>query len=467
VSHLGAEALWNLAAAAPEAEASSHLASCEECRAQLAKVQQAQRVLQLRPVVPPLNPIAARRIGAVLKEAAEQQLKPRGGWFSARWALAGLAAAVLAIWIWNQEQIQPPAPTPVAVREAPPPALPAKVEPPLPVEVPKAPVPKLLAKVTGAKRAKSQSFELLKSQTLTEGAQVKTEPGGALWLQLPDGSRAGLTGASEVQLDTLEDKAVGLSLASGNLVMMARHLPDRMLTVKAGEVEVRDIGTRFLVSRDLSRVLVAVEEGVVEVNAPGSKLTLTAGRSAEWREGRFWEQAWAPPAVEKAKVVSAPSPVAEVVAVDAGSVWRPQNPEDEWASPPNLPKTGLTMAPTPPPVVEGVVPSALPSVDEEEASVLTLAGLEQRLKKVTRLVRAPFAPVGSSMRETRSREIGRLADEGNCDEVLKRAEEWLSDRVTDSSDEPRWKRSVQVNQLRCYNRLHRDADASRLRERLQ
>jgi hypothetical protein len=256
------------------------------------------------------------------------------------------------------------------------------------------------------------------------------------------------------------------------VLVLARHLPDRVLTVKAGEVEVRDVGTRFLVSRDAQRVLVAVEEGVVEVAAPGTRMTLKAGRSAEWREGRLVEQAWAPtpPPPAPAKMVSAPTPaiVAVTGEVDAGAaaaaIAQPQNPEEEWASPPNLPKTGLAGAPTRPPVVEE---APTPPPEEEEASVLSLAGLEQRLKKVSRAVRAPFAAVGSSMRETRAREVGRLADEGNCEEALRRADEWLSDTVTGDSDEPRWRRSVQVNQLRCYTRLHRDAEATRLKEQLQ
>ena len=89
------------------------------------------------------------------------------------------------------------------------------------------------------------------------------------------------------------------------------------------------------------------------------------------------------------------------------------------------------------------------------------------MKRIFRAVRAPFAAIGSSIRETHAREVGRLADEGNCEEALKRAAVWLADKRSDSTDEPRWLRSVEVNQLRCYTRLHRDADANRLKERLQ
>ena len=93
--------------------------------------------------------------------------------------------------------------------------------------------------------------------------------------------------------------------------------------------------------------------------------------------------------------------------------------------------------------------------------------LEQRLKRVPRVVQLPFAAVGSTIRETRSREIGKLADEGNCEEALRRAEVWLADKPSVSEAETRWKRSVMVNQMRCYTRLKRDADASRIKSKLE
>ena len=41
------------------------------------------------------------------------------------------------------------------------------------------------------------------------------------------------------------------------------------------------------------------------------------------------------------------------------------------------------------------------------------------------------------MRETRSREIAKLADEGNCEEALKRADVWLADKPSVSSADPK------------------------------
>jgi hypothetical protein len=497
-AHLNRDSLWELASAPSlPAEMQSHLATCGDCQIQLAQVKQAQSLLQFRQAAPPppLNPIAARRIGAVLKEAAEEQLQPKGWFgFSLRgfgWAVAGVAAIVLAILMWNQAQTSP-APMPIVKHEAPAPTPAPQLAEKDPV-APPAPVPqerpKLLAKVTGAKKAKSQDGKLLKTQTVAEGSQVATETGGALWLALPDGSRAGLTGNTELKIDKLEEKALSFTLEKGNVMMVARHLPERMMTVKAGEIEVRDIGTRFLVSRDVNRVLVAVEEGVVEINAPGTKMILKAGRSVEWREGQLREQVWAPapPREAKGQIASPPTPAIEAFVGDAGAaaavaVAAPapefQNPDDEWAAPPNLPKTAIAAAPVhvpspgapphpapvedEPPVYEAPAPA-----EDEEASVLSLAGLELRLRKVTKAVQAPFAAVGSTIRETRSREIGRLADEGNCEEALRRADAWLLDKPSVSVAEPRWRRAVMVNQMRCYTRLNRTEDASRIKSKLE
>ncbi len=481
-AHLNRDSLWELATAANlPREVQAHLSTCGDCQVQLANVKQAQALLQLRASVPPpLDPIAARRIGAVLKEAAELQMQARGRWpfaFNFGWALAGLAAAVLAVLLWTQAQTQPQ-PMPVARQEvpAPPTAAPQVAQaPPLALPEPLA-RPKLLAKVTGAKKARSQDGKLLKMQTLAEGDQVSTAPGGALWLALPDGSRAGLTGSTELQIDTLEDSALSFTLKKGDVMMVARHLPARAMTVKAGEIEVRDIGTRFLVSRDLNRVLVAVEEGVVEINAPGSRMTLKAGRSVEWREGQLREQAWtpAPPVGARPALASPPTP-----AIEAFIAPTVQNPDDEWAAPPNLPRTGVVAPPGPlqnpsappnagggvedePPVYEAPAPA-----EDEAASVLSLAGLEQRLRKFTRAIQAPFAAVGSTIREGRSRDIGKLADEGNCDEALKRADNWLGDKPSVATEEPRWRRAVLVNQMRCFTRLHRTEDARRIKSQLE
>lgn len=483
-AHLNRDALWDLAAQATlPAELQAHLTTCGDCQVQLAQVRQAQAVLKLnvRPAPPPLDPIAARRIGAVLKEAAEQELAPKGWftWLRAGWAFAAVAALVLAFLVWNQSQVSPP-PTPIAKKDT---VAPAPVVAPTPqlAVTPEAPKSApLLAKVTGATKAKSKDGKLQKAQTLAEGTQVATEAGGALWLALPDGSRAGLTGNTELKLDTLQDKQLAFSLEKGNVVMVAKHLPERLMTVRAGEIEVRDIGTRFLVSRDVDRVLVAVEEGVVEVNAPGTKMTLKAGRSVEWREGQLREQAWAPPPppAEKPKLVSPPTPAIEAVAPTETPDIPAVNPEDEWGTPRNLPKTKAVPSPGPSPVVSAPPnPGPQPVPDEqvpvyeappeEDGSESFLARMEKRLKTVKKAIEVPINAVGATLREQRARDIGRLADEGVCDEALRQAEDWLTSKASVSEFEPRWKRSVMVNQMRCYTRLGKTAEAEKIKAQLK
>ncbi len=471
-AHLNRDSLWELATAlALPAPMQAHLATCGDCQVQLAQVRQAQSLLQLRAAPPPLNPIAMRRIGAVLKEAAEQQAESKS-WFRGYFgfALAGAAGLFLAFFVWRQVQVAPsPLPEPIAKKEEvappqpPPTQLAEKPAPPAVVEA-----RPLIAKVTSSRKASSAGSKLLKAQTVAQGSKVTTEAGGALWLALPDGSRAGLTGNTQLAIDTLEDKALSFTLEKGDVVMVARHLPERMMTVKAGEIEVRDIGTRFLVSRDIHRVIVAVEEGVVEINAPGSRTTLKAGRSVEWREGQLREQAWAPAPVVTKKVVAAvspPTPAIEPLVVDAGTAA-----DDDWASPPAWPAEDAGSVPTltPPPMTnvedEPPIYDAPAPAEDEEGSVLSLAGIEKRVK---RLVQAPFNAVGSTIRETRSREIGRLADEGACDEALKKADAWLADKPSVSNLEPRWRHTVMVNQMRCYTRLKRMDDAARIKAKLE
>ncbi len=483
-AHLNRDSLWELASAAHlPLEMQTHLATCGDCQVQLAQVKQAQSLLRFRAAPPPpaLDPIAFRRIGAVLKEAAEKELDPKPWWsFGLGWALAAAAAALLAFFVWNQLQVAP-TPMPIAKNEQPAPVVPApqvaEAPKPAPVLTP-APVPSLLARVTGARKARSQDGNLLTTQTVAAGSKVATETGGALWLALPDGSRAGLTGNTELAIDTLEDKALSFTLAKGNVMMVARHLPERAMTVKAGEIEVRDIGTRFLVSRDLHRVLVAVEEGVVEINAPGTRMTLKAGRSVEWREGQLLEQAWVPtpPPTTKSAIASPPTPAIEAFVRDAGGPPRDLSPDEEWGTPANLPKTGNVASPGPVPVLSAP-PNPAPGPDEdppvyvappppedEAGSILSLKIVERQFSKVAQAFKAPFV---ASFRESRSRDIGKLADEGNCEEALKRADQWLSDKPSASDSESRWRRAVMVNQMRCYTRLNRSEDASRIKSQLE
>ncbi len=133
-----------------------------------------------------------------------------------------------------------------------------------------APDVSVLAEAANGTEVLAQVAALGTAQVLETGARLSTEKDGSLWLKLPDGTKAGLTGSTDVQLAKLEEKTLTLDISRGSLAMVVPHREDRVLTIRAGDVEVKDLGTRFLVSREVAKVIVAVEEGSVEVRTPKS-----------------------------------------------------------------------------------------------------------------------------------------------------------------------------------------------------
>lgn len=104
-----------------------------------------------------------------------------------------------------------------------------------------------------------------------------TETGERRLIRLADGSRIHLDTASEVSVRLLGDRRE-LKLISGQALFTVAHDVDRPFTVKAGEIDVIALGTRFDVRRTTDGVRVTLLEGRVAVRRPGSP-------SAEWRLG--------------------------------------------------------------------------------------------------------------------------------------------------------------------------------------
>ena len=178
---------------------------------------------------------------------------------------------------------------------------------PVPIQ-PQAPTKKLKVTVASAKKATARRLE-----ELAEGATVSTQRGGSVWMKLPDGSRAGLTAASEMTLATLEENRLTLDLAKGSLAMIVPHRENRILIVRAGELQVKDLGTRFLVSRQPGRTLVAVDEGSVEVETPTGTREVRANHAVAWTNGQLTELNWeasAPVALQLHPASEAPLKVA-------------------------------------------------------------------------------------------------------------------------------------------------------------
>lgn len=520
--HLSEDALWDAAKTPPVGDDYAHLQLCPDCRAQLENIKLAQSALVEPPPPPVLSEESARRIGTVLRKAAEKEAR-RAMWWGAwwpfnwnpTWVLAPVAAVFLAFvaYRFTQAPADAPGPSKLAVKDDDvAPAQQQPTPPPMPEAPRPLPVKKVVAQVKRTKSAKSGNATIKKSQELSEGSVVATAKGGELVMALPDGSQIGLMSGSQVLLAKLEDKAVTLDVDKGSMKVVAPHDPTRELRVRVGDLEVFDVGTEFIVSREQGRTLVAVEEGEVEVKAlTGESVPLKAGQAVEYKNGRLERQQWAtadelpkprPPvaaARPRAEVASAKKPSAEEtpdiptepqkVAPPPAPVQDPEQPTakqnepevakaeaapaDEWSTPENLkdapvhqpppvpppepPQPPMAVAPPPPPP-EAKKPAPAPKSDDENA-VSFLAKLEAMKNKVE----GAFKP---KSRLTRANEIIALADAQRCNDAVQLANAWLTEPVP-SGESFNLRRGVLSAKLRCLEALGRTSDAAAVRRELE
>lgn len=125
-------------------------------------------------------------------------------------------------------------------------------------------------------------------------------------IALEDGSRIELAPRSRLTIEGRNHDQIALN---GGAWFEIRHDPDRLMTISAGEVTIRDIGTSFDVQQAADQVRVEVAEGVVSVDSPlvSQPIRLAAGRAfrldskrnlaltssidkseaGEWRTGRL------------------------------------------------------------------------------------------------------------------------------------------------------------------------------------
>lgn len=95
---------------------------------------------------------------------------------------------------------------------------------------------------------------------------------GQRLVTLRDGSSARLDRGTQI---AVADGGKGtISVQAGAAYFDVRHNPDRTFIVEAGDYVIRDIGTRFAVTRRGDQMSVAVAEGVVDVAWRGSPATL-------------------------------------------------------------------------------------------------------------------------------------------------------------------------------------------------
>ncbi|MEW6431100.1 MAG: FecR domain-containing protein [Myxococcota bacterium] len=491
MTHVPHETLWSLArhelSDADAAGARAHLALCSDCQAAFADVTSALDVLAALPEPPPMPEAVARRVGVKLADEMDRRAAKglRSWWatlFGPRLVLVTLGAALAIVAAYALTRPGPePLPIATPTPEQPVPG-PDTAPPPVP-ELPKTPAKKLTATVASAKKAKAAKHRATKAQVLAEGSVVSTEKGGSLWMKLPDGTRAGLTGASEVTLAKLEEKALTLDVAGGSVAMVVPHREDRVLTVRAGEVEVKDLGTRFLVSRDVGRVLVAVEEGSVEVKTPTSTETVRAGRAVSWRDGKLTSMPWAmraedvtPSATSSVARLTeedepAPETAVEDEPMDEGPPAEYGDPDEQWATPPSLgtppPEPIAPQGPPPPPPhVESAHPPAAGPPAPRRRGGFNLGELERRIREFTNAVQAPFVGLNPKARARQAKHIERLADAGDCHGSLALADVWLRD-TNRAADAETLRRGVLTQKLRCLNHLGRTTEAAAVQAELE
>lgn len=461
------------------AQVKAELERSEAARLALADVEASLAVLSLLPDAPPMPDAMAKRVGAALAEKVDEEAsRSFASWWRALFSprlLVGVAAACAlalgAFLLFGDRPADGAGGGTGPIANVAPPALPTL--PDVPARLPRP----VKATVASVRKAKSGGAALAKAQVLETGATVSTEAGGSLWLKLPDGTKAGLTGATDVQLARLDEDALTFDLTRGSVAMVVPHREDRLLTVRAGEVEVKDLGTRFLVSREVAKVVVAVEEGSVEVRTPKATHVVTAGRAVAWHEGELDDYRWpsaapsTPPPPPGTKVEPATPPienrpsVAEVE-VDEGDVEPASaNPEDEWAAPPpGIANSKVNEPPPPPPVnappdqVVTVQPPPPPRRERRGAG-FSLKTIEENLRELERQAHVPFVPVGSTSRELQARTVMRLADVGNCELALEQADRWLTAPAGDAVEEAPLRRMVLQQKVRCLNHLGRGAEA--------
>ncbi len=487
MTHLEHDILWSLARTELDEMQSKaarvHLDECAECRVALEDIQIAQSVLMALPAVPAMPEPMARRVGASLAEAADAQVAKRftSWWqslFTPRFVFAaalGLVLVTAGAYLLAEVTEQPQTPTPIALPTPTPVPAPAPIPAPQPGQLAKTPAKKLSVTIASAKKSTAS-----KSQILAEGSTISTHTGGSVWMKLPDGTRAGLTATSEVKLATLEEKQLTLDLNKGSLAMVVPHREDRVLTVRAGDLEVKDLGTRFLVSREQGRTLVAVEEGKVEVSTPTGKREVTANHAVTWSNGQLNELAWENTAPAAQQTALAPAPVAEG---QPNSVARLTEEEDDSAPPPE------ELVPEPLPSEEQVAPQAPDrtpiDADENWAGLpqkaqppapntapkrmgttntergFSLKNIERKLREASTVITSPTG------REAAAKNVQLTADAGDCHHALRLADRWLSDPITGAPNEAQMRRNVQLQQVRCLNHLGRTQDAESILKMIQ
>lgn len=113
--------------------------------------------------------------------------------------------------------------------------------------------------------------------------RIETAPGEQRTLELADGSRIEINGASIVTLD--KERPRFARLESGEAMFHVVHRDDDPFVVEAGGARIVDLGTAFNVVRRSRQTSVAVSEGIVVYNPDRQNVRMIAGQGIDARDG--------------------------------------------------------------------------------------------------------------------------------------------------------------------------------------
>ena len=113
--------------------------------------------------------------------------------------------------------------------------------------------------------------------------RIETAAGEHRTIELADGSKIEINGASVVELDGERPRFARLE--SGEAMFYVVHRDDDPFVVETGGAKIVDLGTAFNVVRRDRQTSVAVSEGIVLYNPDREKVRLVAGKGIEARDG--------------------------------------------------------------------------------------------------------------------------------------------------------------------------------------
>lgn len=113
--------------------------------------------------------------------------------------------------------------------------------------------------------------------------RIETAAGEHRTVELADGSKIEINGASVIEID--KDRPRFARLESGEAMFHVVHRDDDPFVVETGDARIVDLGTAFNVVRRDRQTSVAVSEGIVLYNPARDKVRLVAGKGIEAHDG--------------------------------------------------------------------------------------------------------------------------------------------------------------------------------------